>query len=173
MSRKPGFEIAALADDLLVIVDELGEAAETAMFRAAVRGKARAVEAIGEVAGSPLSRARFNPVDTGEMRRSYVVRRIAGGAVLENVAPHAAHQEHGTRPFTPPIRPLERWAERKLRGSMRAGRGRAKQARAMARAVRRAIQKRGIIPKSFHTAASQDFGRFTEEELLRELRKVR
>jgi hypothetical protein len=90
------------------------KAAIRAVFSAAQMGKRKAVTMIGLV--TPRQ-----PVDTGEMRRSYVVRMVylraskQWAAELSNVAKHAAIMEYGARPHTTPLEPLIRWAERKLR----------------------------------------------------------
>ncbi|MFH1568528.1 MAG: hypothetical protein ABIL09_11080 [Gemmatimonadota bacterium] len=178
--------------ELEAVMFRLGEGAERAMYRAALLAKRRAVQAIGEV-------VPFQPVDTGEMRRSYTVDRVPGGAVLENTAPHAAIQEYGTRPFTPPMEPLVQWAIRKSRRApqkkkkrgQRRARGKAagqpkhegaanskrkanqlEAAKALARRAWVSIRARGVRPKGFHAAASKDFGKITHEALLHELRKV-
>lgn len=96
------------------VTKSLGGAAVKAMREAAYVGKARAVQSIDEVPQFN-SDVKTPPVDLGQMRSSYKVDRVADGAILENVAPHAAHQEFGTRPFIAPMGVLQAWAERKVR----------------------------------------------------------
>lgn len=98
----------------------MGAAAVKAMREAAYIGEARAVKSIDEVPQFN-SEVKTPPVDLGQMRSSYAVDVVRDGAVLENRAPHAAHQEFGTRPFTPPRAPLMEWAKRKTRGGMMHG----------------------------------------------------
>lgn len=62
-------------------------------------------------------------VDLQQLKRSPKVSNLPNGALLEVTAPHAAPQEFGTRPFTPPLSALIAWAVRKLRGK---GKGRTK-----------------------------------------------
>ena len=96
------------------VTKSLGGAAVKAMREAAYVGKARPVQSIDEVPQFN-SDVKTPPVDLGQMRSSYKVDRVADGAILENVAPHAAHQEFGTRPFIAPMGVLQAWAERKVR----------------------------------------------------------
>ena len=99
------------ADVLEAIDHEIAKHAVLAMRSAAVTAKARAVRAIGET-------KPHVPVDLSEMIRSYMVIPLPNGARLENVAPHAAIQEYGTKPFAAPFDPLLAWAKRKSRGGM-------------------------------------------------------
>lgn len=157
--------IGQLGPELLALSREMKTKADRALRRAAHRAVA---EVVKEIDGSEP----YAPVDTGELRRSNVVMKLAPGEyVVENVAPHAAHQEHGTRPFVPPAGPLRAWARRKAR----AGRGasRRKSAEQLFRRARYAIATRGIRAKAFWARASQRFPDIVEQELVRRLREVR
>ena len=144
---------------LEAIDHEIAKHAVLAMRRAAVIAKARAVRAIGET-------TPHVPVDLGEMRRSYMVIPLPNGARLENVAPHAAIQEYGTKPFSAPTAPLLAWAKRRARGT----KGTAK---ALARKAWSSIKRFGIKPKGFHARASQDFAGITAKAMAHEMKKVR
>jgi len=141
------------------------EAAIKAIQRAAYLCQAEAVKAIGEV-------RPFQPVDTGVLKRSFIVATNPTGAVLENVAPHAVFMEFGTRPHWAPLSALEAWAERKLRGRIASKAGRANPARQLARAVQRKIAKVGTAPRSFYAAASLKFPGIVEEQIRFALSKL-
>ena len=138
-----------------------------ALQRAARFCQAEAVRAIGEV-------RPYVPVDTGELRRSYVVTDLPDGAKLENTAPHAAFMEFGTRPHWAPLSALEAWAERKMRGKIksRAKRVGSDAVKALARATQRAIAKRGLAARGFHAKASQKFPAIVEREIRAAVAKV-
>ena len=99
------------ADVLEAIDHEIAKAAIKATARAAQNARTRAVRAIGET-------RPHVPVDLGDMLRSYMIIPLKNGTRLENVAPHAAIQEYGTKPFAAPFEPLLAWAKRKSRGGM-------------------------------------------------------
>lgn len=61
------------------------------------------------------SLVKNSPVDTGQYANSWDVKQDDKSIFIGNFAPHAAIIELGTRPFTPPIGPLLRWAKRVLR----------------------------------------------------------
>lgn len=132
--------------------------AEEAMFIAAHLTRNESVRQIGLV-------EPFVPVDTGLMRGSYRVERVAGGAVVENTAPHAAVMEYGRKPGNAPWRPLFEWAMRKSRGSTAPGESREKAAGRLAAAAQRAIKRRGIIGRGFHEAAIRQSGEFLRRAL--------
>ncbi len=91
--------------------------------------------------------ARKNaPIDRGPLRASIVPQvvtrdRTVQGVVGSNLV-YAPFQELGTRPFTPPWKPLFEWALRKVRGDRKA-------AGALAAGARMAIRARGIRAKRF------------------------
>lgn len=69
------------------------------------------------------------PIDLGEMVRvsSWPITPLLGpggviGWVLESTTVQASVMEFGTRPFWPPLEPLEAWAARKLRAKAKATR---------------------------------------------------
>ena len=129
--------------------------------RAVVRGLRKAAHLCRTVAVQEPS----VPVDTGQLKRSFVVTPIDGGAIVENIAPHAAHHEHGTRPFTPPLGALLAWGARKARGG---GNG-----RAIGFGAWLAIQRRGIRALGFFAKASQKFPDIVQRQLERVMREVR
>lgn len=160
---------ATLGPEVARLISELAErsraACVQALRRAAYLCQAEAVRQIGEV-------KPYAPIDLGELRRSYVVQATPDGAVLENIAPHAVFLEFGTRPHWAPLAPLEAWAERKLRGSIRSKAARQSPAHTFALAVQRKIARRGTHARGFHAAASQKFPGIVEAELRAALAKV-
>ena len=181
MATDKTYTAKTIGPELRRVAKRLGKATVRAMWTAAHLGRTRAVVAIGEV-------KPYQPVDTGQMKRSYMITRITNGAVLENVAPHAVFMEHGTRPFTPPRAPLIAWAERKMRRApkkrkKKGGRGKRGPTKAASLAARKAaaksfgmavwakIRKRGIEGRGFHRAAMQFAAGDTEKALLKALRK--
>lgn len=58
-----------------------------------------------------------SPVDTGLYAQSWRVEVTDKTAYLGNFAPYAPIIEFGTRPFTPPLKPLLDWARRVLKKS--------------------------------------------------------
>lgn len=85
-------------------------AIDRGIFKAVQAGKNLAIQTIQNTKPHP-------PIDTGELVRSYVVRKTLLGWVLRNEAPHAGFIEHGTKAHTPPFAPIFRWAKRKTRGT--------------------------------------------------------
>lgn len=181
MSSSPGEIITTsqMATVMRRVTGSMGRATVKGLREAAYIAKARAVKSIDEVPEFS-SEARFAPVDFGEMRRSYVVDVVPDGAVLENQAAHAAIQEFGTRPFIPNRADLRAWSVRKAR---KAKKGRAKgfigpqrspeaEANAIFSTAFSSIKRRGIIPKRFHTHASQYFAGYVTEALSRRIAEV-
>lgn len=58
---------------------------------------------------------RKSPVDTGLYAASWDFTELERSVILGNYAPHAPIIEKGTRPYTPPLKPLLAWAKRVLR----------------------------------------------------------
>lgn len=56
-----------------------------------------------------------SPVDTGLYAQSWRMEVSEKRALLGNFAPYAPMIEFGTRPFTPPLKPLLEWAKRVLK----------------------------------------------------------
>ena len=140
-------------------------AAVKALQRAAVLFMGEAVRQIGEV-------KPYQPVDTGELRRGYRVTHQADGATVDNIAPHAAFMEFGTRPHWAPLAALEAWAERKLRGKIKNKAKRAEPAKVFARAVQRKIARHGTAARGFHAKASEHLPQIVEGELRAAFAKV-
>lgn len=136
-----------------------------ALQRAAYLCMTEAVRAIGNV-------KPYQPVDTGELKRSYRTRLVANGAVLENIAPHAGFMEFGTRPHWAPLSALLPWADRKLRGVLKKGKTRAAAAQALALGTQRKIAKYGTKARGFHAAASLKFPQIVEEQIRFALAKL-
>ncbi len=134
------------------------EAAIKALQRAAYLCHAEAVRAVGDV-------KPYQPVDTGELRRSFHVTTTPDGAVLENTAPHSGFMEFGTRPHWAPLPALLAWADRKLRGTYKKGQGRAAAAMALALGTQRKIAARGTAARGFYAAASLKFPGIVEEQI--------
>lgn len=102
--------IDGLPAEMRAVGQQLGRAAVKALRAAAVDIQREAILQVQAV-------KPFVPVNNGEMLRGFErgVRYTPDGAIVENTVPHAAHMEYGTRPFTPPIKPLRLWAARKLK----------------------------------------------------------
>lgn len=56
--------------------------------------------------------AADTPVDRGRLRNAWDVERVDDGADLFNDAPYAGVVEAGSRPHTPPFKPILRWVVR-------------------------------------------------------------
>lgn len=104
-------------------------------------------------------------VDQGGYRRSFVVRRVPGGAELRNLAPYAGVLELGRRPGAtpPPVAVLEAWARRKLGLQP-------KEAKAAAFAIRKAISRRGLPPHHIMRRTARQAMRWYVADLRRMLR---
>lgn len=109
---------------------------ETAVAAACVKASARLV---GDVVKSIDKHKPFPVVDRGMMRNSVQMEVLEQGAHVFVGAPYANAQEHGTRPFFPPLAPLVAWAERKGH----------EDPHGFARAVQHKIGRDGIEPKHF------------------------
>lgn len=174
-----GKTISKLADEL---VKANVAAARSAFYMAAQMGKTEVVQQIAAT-------VPYQPVDTGHLRGSFVVKRLAIGAELYSTAPHAAYIEFGTRPHWVPLDVLRAWASRKMRGgkgilSMFSAKGKrrasvrasitdkAREVEAFARGVQRKIAARGTEGRHFYARASQRFPEFVHRALLWELGKV-
>jgi hypothetical protein len=119
---------------------ELGEftKASLEMQRAAVtRGVARSIPDL--VAASP--------VDTGRYASSWSFTETETSAILGNTAPHSAMIEYGSRPFTPPIRPLLEWAKRVLQDPSQPP-NYSSEVWALAKGTQKKIAKYGMEPKA-------------------------
>lgn len=167
---------------------EVPAGAQRAMMRAAHKARNEVIAQIDASQPRP-------PVDTGQMRRSWIVRPNrdwlgANGAVLENTVEHTVFMEEGIRPTLVPIAPLLEWAVRKTRGKagastvMPIAKGkrrrkggakaqRARDARALAYGAQRSIARRGIKGRFFFKRASAKFVGFVEEAVREELDKLR
>lgn len=103
-------------------------------------------------------------VNSGILRASVKVRQTSDGAVVGVDAPYAAPIEEGTRPFTPPVMPLVRWAERKF--GVDSG-----EAWRIARAVQAKFAREGIAPRYFFRWAVYRGRDDVREELAREIKR--
>jgi hypothetical protein len=116
-------------------------------------------------------------VDLGELKRSPQVTKVPNGAVLEVTAPHAAVQEFGTRPFTPPLEKILAWARRKVRGMKIRGKGaratKERAARQLAGRVWVAIRRRGIREKRYYREAQESFDEFVDRRIRERLARVK
>lgn len=83
-----------------------------------------------------------SPVDTGLYAQAWSMTVTEKSAMLGNTAPYAAMIEFGTRPFTPPIKPLLEWARRQLQKSEIDS-----ECWALAKGVQNKISEQGIEPK--------------------------
>lgn len=80
--------------------EEMVEASEDALFRAALKGVRPVVE--------------DTPTDRGQAKAGWDVRRVEGGADLYNDVPYVGVLEAGSRPHRPPIMPILEWVVRKF-----------------------------------------------------------
>jgi hypothetical protein len=102
-----------LGPQLMRLAREFENVTKAALFRAAHLAKAQ------EIAEIDATKPRA-PTDTGQMRRSFNVRRLPRyglddvAVLMENTSPHAAHQEWGTKAHWVPKGILEEWAQRKV-----------------------------------------------------------
>lgn len=88
-----------------------------------------------------------SPVDTGQYANSWDFQETEVSMILGNFAPHAAIIEFGSRPFSPPIKPLLAWAKRVLKDPSQPP-DYSPEVRGLAYAVRAKIQKEGMKPRS-------------------------
>jgi len=98
-------------------------------------------------------------VDRGELRNSVTVRTVEDGATVTVESPHAAPMEYGTRPFRPPLEPIQRWALRK--GLAR----NEEEARQMAFRIQSKFAKQGIEPRGYFAKAWQEMIRANVVEI--------
>lgn len=160
------FTLESIGAELERVAARLSKATLRGCRRAAVEARTAAVKFMATIEPYP-------PIDTGELRRSYTVTPLNYGARLENVAPHAANVEWGTKPHFVPLPTLVAWAGRKLRGSGKRGKKRAAAAHAWAKGTQKKIEREGTEGRLYHTQVSVIFPDIKHEALLRELRKVR
>jgi len=85
---------------LRVDFEEMVEASEGALFRAALKGVRPVVE--------------DTPTDRGQAKAGWDVRRVKGGADLYNDVPYIGVLESGSRPHRPPMMPIIEWVVRKF-----------------------------------------------------------
>lgn len=122
-----------------------------------------------DITGSPMGAAmaratlvvtrdarKAAPVDRGPLRASIVPKVVIRDQVVRGIVgsnlEYAPFQELGTRPFTPPWKPLYEWALRVTKGDRKA-------AGALAAGARMAIRARGIRAKRFLQNALVDNAR--------------
>ena len=118
--------------------------------RASVRGFQAAGLVLAAEVPVQISRTSPHPaVDTGALRNSVQFTPLPDGCVVSVTAPHAAPIENGTRPFSPPLRPLIEWALRKGLADTE------EEAKQVAFRVRAAIRRRGIAPRYYFRTAWQ------------------
>lgn len=124
---------------------------------AAARGVSAVVEAIQTTKPYPA-------VDRGELAGSVEHSTLPRGARISVDAPHAAVVENGTRPFWPPLQPLEDWARRKFGVDD-------DEAEEIAVAVQRKIAMFGIEPRHYFRRAMTVIRKFVPIEVESELAK--
>lgn len=89
----------------------------------------------------------FPLVDRSYLVGSVQMEPIPDGAIVYVAAPYAGPLEYGTRPFTPPLRPLVEWAIRKG----------ASQPYGLARAIQRKFADEGMKPKGYFARAVESW----------------
>lgn len=87
-----------------------------------------------------------SPVDTGLYSASWDFRIDEKQAIIGNHAPYAGIIEYGTRPFTPPLAPLLRWAKRVLQDPSQPP-DFSPEVWKLARATQKKIQQHGMVPR--------------------------
>lgn len=146
-------------------VRELGDLTPD-MEGAIIKGLRSAAErGVGEVVQSINTTSPHAPVDRGELARSVESTRLPRGGRLAVDAPHAAAMETGTRPFWPPLGPLEDWARRKFGVDD-------DEAEEIARNVQRKIATFGIEPRHYFRRAMRRVRKIVKIEVESELRKL-
>jgi len=108
-------------------------------------------------------------VDMGDLRRSVTADMSPRGGHIEVKSPHAAPIENGTRPFMPPIKPLEEWVKRK--GLHLRTRKEDSNAKSIAWAIAMKFKKYGMKPRHYFKTAWQQAPQIAREEVNRELAK--
>lgn len=183
--------LEGLASDLRRLPERARKAMVRGLFSAALRTKAEVVIQIDTT-------KPFPPIDRGTMRRSVDVDRHPDGALLSVGVPYAAVMEHGTRPFFPPLQPLEDWVERKglagkrprvrMRKSEKEGGGLGKaeflerkataaaqyqsEIKSIAYAIALKISREGIAPRHFFAKAMEKVPVFLRQEIEREMERL-
>jgi len=153
----------------------IGTGMVNAAKRGALRGALRAVSTLVIATGqaspaNPGNKGQGGAVNTGHYKRSWKAERMSDGARVHNTAPYASVIESGRRAGSafPPIKLIERWAQRRLGLSP-------KEAKAAAFPIARAIAKRGLKGRKVMEKAlpkiEQDFLVEVEAELALELAK--
>lgn len=167
--------------------------------RAMVRGlRSAALRTQGQVVVEIDTAKPYPAVDRGTLRRSVGVDNHPDGALLSVDAPYAAAMEYGTRPFFPPLAPLEEWVQRKglagkkprfsMRKAEREGGGLGKldfmtrkevglnrhqqEIKSIAYAIALKISKEGIEPRHFFAKAMAKVPGFLRVEIDKELEKL-
>lgn len=134
---------------------------------AAVRGLQGAAMVLAAEVPIQISHASPYPaVDTSYLRNSVQLTVLHDGAEVSVDAPYAAPMEYGTRPFTPPLKPLVEWAMRKGFAEDEKG------ATAIARAVQKKIAREGIAPRAYFRKSWNKSRRKMHAEVRRELRAI-
>lgn len=125
------------------------------------------------------------PVNFGQLRSGFRMVRKPDGAHVENITPHAAHMEFGTRPHHTPISALRKWARQKLRGRGQVATGYQGPVRRMlhqhaedeieslAKRAQRSIAKRGTAARGFWRRALAKLPHFVKTNVEACLREVK
>jgi hypothetical protein len=139
---------------------------EPEVTAAVVRGlRSAALRAKGEVVLEIGRSQPYPAVDTGGLRESVNVGLLPDGGIVTVDAPHAAHIEHGTRPFWPPMGPLLTWAIRKGLADDE------DEAEDVVRRIQAKIAREGIEPRHFFAKAMATVGRrYVPQEINAELK---
>ncbi len=148
-------------------IGDLPKELEPAIVRGLQSAGHRGVLAVVEAINSPNPVDGTPPaVDEGTLMRSVSFEPSATGGRIVVDAPHASYMDLGTRPFTPPLKPLFDWARRKFGVD-------ASEAWRIAFAVRRKIALRGLKPRHFMMRAMFVIGgKIVFQEIERELQAL-
>lgn len=172
------FSLESLPDELKQIGHSISAAVLKGLRLAAYDLHGEAVRQVDLAVPRP-------PVNFGQLKGGFRVDLRPDGATVENIAPHAAHMEWGTRPHWAPISALRKWARQKLRGRGTVAKGfkgpvrkmltqhREDEIESLAKRAQRSIAKRGTAPRHFWAKAVAKASGFVEDRVVQCLREVK
>lgn len=149
-------------------VRQLGKRLDAAVQRGVLSGAERCIPALQkrtEQAPPASDKGSVGAFNTGNYKGRWRARPIDGGAAVYNDAAYAAVIDGGRAPGKdmPPLRAIQRWAQRRLGLSE-------KEARRAAFPIAAAIQARGLRPRYVLSGATDELKKIVHEEIEREIR---
>lgn len=147
---------------------KLGERSRAAAMRGVVSGAQRCIPILQqrtEKAPPASPKGSVGAFNTGNYRGRWRVRTLENGAAVFNDASYAGIIDEGRRPFKdmPPLRVIQRWAQRRLGLSE-------KEAKKAAFPIAAAIQARGLDARRVLSGATDELKKVVIEEIERELK---